>query len=63
VARQGEGRGAQRSAGDTEIELLVESPGRLHGRHLLRASPNTAASHSERDVAVTLADQVGAALS
>jgi K+-sensing histidine kinase KdpD len=47
---------------DTEIELLVESAGRLHGRYLVRAAPGATASMSERRVAVTLADQVGAAL-
>jgi hypothetical protein len=47
---------------NTEIELLVESAGRLHGRYLLRAAPGATASMSERRVAVTLADQVGAAL-
>jgi K+-sensing histidine kinase KdpD len=48
---------------DTEIELLVENAGRLHGRYLLSATPDSSASLSERRVAVTLADQVGAALS
>ncbi|GLW29318.1 DUF4118 domain-containing protein [Actinoplanes regularis] len=47
---------------DTDIELLVEHGGRLHGRYLLRAAPHTAVSLSERRVALTLADQVGAAL-
>ncbi|GGN94194.1 hypothetical protein GCM10010112_83250 [Actinoplanes lobatus] len=48
--------------GDTDIELLVEHDGRLHGRYLLRAAPHTVVSLSERRVALTLADQVGAAL-
>jgi K+-sensing histidine kinase KdpD len=47
---------------DTDIELLVENGGRLHGRYLLKAVPETSAPLSERRVAVTLADQVGAAL-
>lgn len=47
---------------DTDIELLVENAGRLHGRYLLSAGPGTTAPLSERRVAVTLADQVGAAL-
>jgi hypothetical protein len=48
---------------DTDIELLVEHAGRLHGRYLIRADPHTNASLDERRVAVTLADQVGATLS
>ena len=47
---------------ESEIELLVESGGRLHGRFMLRAAPDTRVSLSQRLVAVTLADQVGAAL-
>ncbi|GID95815.1 DUF4118 domain-containing protein [Amorphoplanes digitatis] len=47
---------------DTDIELLVENAGLLHGRYLLSAVPKTSAPLSERRVAVTLADQVGAAL-
>ena len=47
---------------DIDIELLVENAGRLHGRYLLSAVPKTSAPVSERRVAVTLADQVGAAL-
>ncbi|MEU7905750.1 hypothetical protein [Actinoplanes sp. NPDC049118] len=47
---------------DTDIELLVENAGRLHGRYLLSAGPRTSAPLSDRRVAVTLADQVGAAL-
>jgi hypothetical protein len=47
---------------DTEIELLVESHGLLRGRYLMTASPNTNATRSQCLVAVTLADQVGAAL-
>ncbi|MEU4162103.1 DUF4118 domain-containing protein [Actinoplanes sp. NPDC026670] len=46
----------------TDIELLVEHGGRLHGRYLLRAAPHRTVSMSERRVALTLADQVGAAL-
>lgn len=47
---------------DSEIELLVESGGRLHGRYMLTAAPEMRASLAQRRVAVTLADQVGAAL-
>ncbi|GAB1644120.1 DUF4118 domain-containing protein [Krasilnikovia sp. MM14-A1259] len=46
----------------TDIEVLVENAGRLYGRYLLRAAPGTCPPLSERRVAVTLADQVGAAL-
>ena len=48
---------------ESAIELLVVSGGRLHGRFLLSAGPNTRPSLGQRLVAVTLADQVGAALS
>lgn len=48
--------------GDTDIELRVEHSGRLHGRYVLRAKPGTRPSREQRMVAVTLADQVGAAL-
>ena len=44
------------------IELLVQSGGRLHGRFLLSAPPNNRVSLAQRLVAITLADQVGAAL-
>jgi K+-sensing histidine kinase KdpD len=47
---------------ESAIELLVISGGRLHGRFLLSAAPNTRTSLAQRVVAVTLADQVGAAL-
>jgi K+-sensing histidine kinase KdpD len=47
---------------DSEIELLVESGGRLQGRYLLSATPDTHPTISQRLVAVTLAAQVGAAL-
>lgn len=47
---------------DSEIELLVESRGRLHGRYMMRATPNAHVPLAQRRVAVTLADQVGAAL-
>jgi len=47
---------------DSEIELLVESGGRLHGRYMLSAAPDTRAPLAQRRVAITLADQVGAAL-
>ena len=47
---------------DTDIELLVESGGRLQGRFLLSAAPGQHPSTAQRLVAVTLAAQVGAAL-
>jgi K+-sensing histidine kinase KdpD len=47
---------------DAETELLVENGGRLHGRFLLRATPDARVSLGQRRVAVTLADQVGSAL-
>jgi K+-sensing histidine kinase KdpD len=47
---------------DTDIELLVESGGRLQGRFLLSAAPGPHPSMAQRLVAVTLAAQVGAAL-
>lgn len=47
---------------DNAIELLVQNGGRLHGRFLLSAGPQTHPSLPQRLVAVTLADQVGAAL-
>jgi hypothetical protein len=47
---------------DRDIELLVESGGRLQGRFLLRAAPDQLPTLAQRLVAVTLAAQVGAAL-
>jgi hypothetical protein len=47
---------------ESEIELLVESGGRLHGRFLMSAAPGTRVSLGQLLVAVTLADQVGAAM-
>jgi K+-sensing histidine kinase KdpD len=47
---------------DSAIELLVQNGGRLHGRFLLSAAPHTKPSLDQRLVAITLADQVGAAL-
>jgi hypothetical protein len=47
---------------DIATELLVQNGGRLHGRFLLSAAPQTQTSLDQRLVAVTLADQVGAAL-
>jgi K+-sensing histidine kinase KdpD len=47
---------------DADIELLVESGGRLQGRFLLTAGPDTRPSTAQRLVAVTLASQVGASL-
>jgi hypothetical protein len=48
---------------ESAIELLVQSGGRLQGPFLLSATPNTRTSLAQRLVAVTLADQVGGALS
>lgn len=45
-----------------DVELLVESGGLLCGRFLLSATPGTRPSVAQRLMAVTLADQVGAAL-
>jgi K+-sensing histidine kinase KdpD len=47
---------------DVDIELLVESGGRLQGRFLLTAGPDAHPSSAQRLVAVTLAAQVGASL-
>lgn len=47
---------------DIDIELLVESGGRLQGRYLLTVAPDSRPSLAQRLVAVTLATQVGAAL-
>jgi hypothetical protein len=48
---------------DSEIELPVQHGGEVHGRFLLTASTRTARpSLNQRQVAVALADQVGAAL-
>jgi hypothetical protein len=45
-----------------ENEPLVENGGRLYGRFMLGAAAQTPVSLTERLAAVTLADQVGAAL-
>jgi K+-sensing histidine kinase KdpD len=47
---------------DVDVELVVESGGRLVGRYLMRAGNGSRPSRSERLVAVTLASQVGAAV-
>jgi hypothetical protein len=47
---------------DIDIELLVESGGRLQGRFLLREAAGQHPSTAQRVVAVTLAAQVGAVL-
>ena len=47
---------------DIDIELLVESHGRLQGRYLLTATPGKHPTLAQRLVAVTLATQVGALL-
>jgi hypothetical protein len=46
---------------DEDIELIVESGGRLAGRFLLTAAPRARPTVARRLVAVALADQVGAA--
>jgi hypothetical protein len=46
---------------DAEIELRVASGGRYYGRFMLRPTPGVAVPLQARIVAVTLADQVGAA--
>ena len=45
-----------------EIELLVQSGGSYRGRFLLSAPPQCRPTSEQRAVAVSLADQVGAAL-
>ncbi len=47
---------------DVDVELLVESGGVLRGRYLVRARAGSRPTLSERLVAVTLANQVGAGL-
>ena len=47
---------------DVDIELIVESGGRLMGRYLMRAPANSHPSQTQRFVAVTLAAQVGGVL-
>jgi hypothetical protein len=47
---------------EPEIELLAESRGRLVGRFMLQAAPGSRPTLEQRLVAVTLADQTGAAL-
>jgi K+-sensing histidine kinase KdpD len=46
----------------TDIELLVESGGRLQGRFLMQPDPDTPLTREQLLVAVALADQAGAAL-
>jgi K+-sensing histidine kinase KdpD len=46
---------------ETDIEFVVESGGRLVGRFLMRAAPDSHPTLAERLVAVTLASQVGSA--
>jgi len=46
---------------ETDIELIVESGGRLVGRFLMRAAPDSHPTRTQRLVAVTLAGQVGGA--
>ncbi len=47
---------------ESDVELLVESGGRLCGRYMLTATPQVQVSLAQRRAAVMLADQVGAAL-
>jgi hypothetical protein len=47
---------------DAEIELRATAGGRYYGRFLLRPGPDSVSSLQARLVAVTLADQTGAAL-
>ncbi len=47
---------------DKEIELVVEAGGAFLGRFLMTAGPDSRPSQTERLVAISLADQVGAAL-
>jgi len=47
---------------DVEVELLVETAGRLKGRYLMKATPGSHPSRTQRLVAVTLAHQVGSAI-
>ena len=47
---------------DVDIELIVVSGGHLVGRYLMHAAPNSRPNFTQRLVAVTLADQVGAAI-
>jgi K+-sensing histidine kinase KdpD len=47
---------------EVDIELIVVSGGRLIGRYLMRAEPDSYPTHTQRLVAVTLASQVAAAL-
>ncbi len=47
---------------DVDIELIVETAGRLKGRYLMRAAPDSHPTSAQRLVAVTLANQVGAGL-
>jgi ABC-type amino acid transport substrate-binding protein len=46
-----------------DVELLVESAGRLQGRYLMQPRPESRPSHEQLLVAVAFADQVGAGLS
>lgn len=45
-----------------DVELLVESGGRLQGRYLMQLRPDARPTREQLLVAVALADQVGAAL-
>jgi Domain of unknown function (DUF4118) len=70
IGRDGEIQVDSRSLGASEtglpaevnIELLVESGGRLQGRFLMRPAPGARPSREQLLVAVALADQAGAAL-
>jgi len=47
---------------DTDVELLVESGGLFQGRFLMTPGPGARPTLEQRQLAVALADQVGAAL-
>jgi K+-sensing histidine kinase KdpD len=47
---------------DVDIEVIVETAGRLVGRFMMRASADSHPTRAQRLVAVTLASQVGPAL-
>jgi K+-sensing histidine kinase KdpD len=48
--------------GDVDIELLVESGGTVLGRFLMQPVPGAPVAGSDREQAVAIADQLGAAL-
>jgi hypothetical protein len=63
IAWRGSARDVEREGlPEEDIELLVESGGRLHGRFMLSPTPHATVPLAQRRLAVTLADQVGAAM-